>query len=1379
MNDSTNTNFAADGNFIVDIEELTQYPLVENYGIRNYITTEQLNSAIVDGGAEGLMLDLSVLADDNGDVHLLDGSTVNVEDIYGTVYVGPYPLESEENEWHYERFRRGQPVENGRGLINTSYLVSDDHNSEGWIDNGIVGVRAILYEQRDGEDRPLGDPNGIYGTYTAFQIVDENGNQVYGDEGDSTIKRASFIETPAVNMITSDDPTSMVISFRTAEPVMGTVEIEGLGSVTSEEPATEHIIPITGLSPDTEYTYRVTVGSEEEAVTLPTTKFTTAPLPGELPSDGSHKTIFLSDSREGSLLYGTEAYMGVNADTLERLLNIGWQQGGDLAIYGGDLVNGYTASPDDFRTQLRAYKQVMSPYRSQAPVYPAMGNHESLLRNFDDGSGFGISVDRFDENGSYDTVSAEAVFADEFINPENAPEPSNPDRPPYDENLYSFQHGPVKYVAFNNNYWVSYASEEVGGNPEGYMFQDQLDWLEGELEAAESDPTVNYVILYAQEPPFPNGGHSDDSMWYADLEEPPAGEYKPLALTGDNNVRAHTYDSETGELVPEEKGIIEVRNQFAEMLADSSKVAAVMAGDEHSFHRVLIDDGVPIGDVDADDDNGNGIIGDNGEDLSTLSNLENPVWYITAGAAGAPYYSEELTPWQQYWLEQENPEEGFFYSSQESVVVFDADDEKISMEVYSIKGELIDRVDDLMAVKKDNPAESGDDAEGVEDPLSLLGTYETGIYGEGAAEIVAYDPQTQRLFVANSSETAIDIINIEDPTNPSLVERIDISDLGAAATSVAVSDGIVAAAISNEDPQEPGIVAFMNADGEVLNTVSVGPLPDAVVFSPDGEKLLVANEGEPSDDYANDPQGSVSIIDVSGSVADLTDADVTTAGFQAFNDREAVLTEAGVRIYGPDASVAQDLEPENITISEDSQTAWVVLQENNALGVLDVASGEFTDIVPLGFKDYSEPDNALDASDEDGEINIADYDNLFGMYQPDGIASYEVDGETYIVTANEGDSRDYEAFSEEVRVSELNLDPEAFPNAEELQTDENLGRLLVTNTRGQGEAGDYEELYAYGGRSFAIWDTEGNLVFESGDELEQITAELLPDQFNSDNEANDTFDQRSDDKGPEPEGLVVGEVEGTPYAFIGLERIGGVVAYNVSDPTNPKFVDYINTRNFEGDAEAGTAGDLGPEGLTFISPEDSPTGNALISVAYEISGSTSVYEFDPEAETTEVATEPVFGSLEGEVLEVEGSNELIFVGEGDDLVDASLGEGDNRIYGDGSDDIFILGTGDRLVGAAGADRFFVTNGGDNTITGGAGADQFWITSAELPETANTITDFLSGEDVIGVAGLGIGFEDLSITQDGDNTLIGTGDRDLAVLSGIDSNSLTADNFAFV
>lgn len=639
---------------------------------------------------------LNRIADPNtGLITLLDGSTVDPENIYGTVFVGPYPFESEETDLNYKRFRERDSIEAGQATIETTNLTEGDHNSEGWTNQGTVAVRMTLFEEKEGQDRTLGDNVSTYDTYTAFRI-----------EGDTTRKLTSSIEPPAVNMIRSEDPTSAVISFETANPAPAAVEVEGVGTFTSPA-TTNHEIPITGLSPDTEYEYQVTVGAGEETVTMPSNDFTTAPLPGQLPSDGNVKAVFMSDSREGRPEEGLEAFMGTNAATLSRGVYGGYTKGADLMIFGGDLVNGYTVSPEDFETQLEAWKQTVAPFNAERPVYPAMGNHESLLRNYDDGSYYGISVDRFDENGSYATESSEAVFAKEFVNPSNGPQPSNPERPTYDENVYSFQYGPTKYIAFNNNYWVSYASEEVGGNPEGYMFQDQLNWIEQELEAAQNDPSVKYVILYAQEPVFPSGGHVDDAMWYTDKDTP--------ELEGDNSVRAHIYNGE--ELVPEEKGILEVRDQFARMVSEHDKVAAVMTGDEHAYHRVLINDQVPVGDVSRDDTNGNQIVGDNGETLSPLSDLENPVWYITAGSAGAPYYSEEESPWQEYWKNQANPEEGFKYSSQESYVILDANEEKISMELYSTKGELIDRIDNLMAVKQESASRfnmvNGDGGENV------------------------------------------------------------------------------------------------------------------------------------------------------------------------------------------------------------------------------------------------------------------------------------------------------------------------------------------------------------------------------------------------------------------------------------------------------------------------------------------------------------------------------------------------------------------------------------------------------------------------------------------------------------------------------------------
>lgn len=507
-------------------------------------------------------------------------------------------------------------------------------------------------------------------------------------------------------------------------------------------------------------------------------------------------------------------------------------------------------------------------------------------------------------------------------------------------------------------------------------------------------------------------------------------------------------------------------------------------------------------------------------------------------------------------------------------------------------------------------------ADGVIDPvtgaptaLSPLGTYKTGIYDASAAEIVVHDPATQRLFVVNANTPSVDVLDIRNPSRPTKLFAIDPSAYGAAANSVAVSNGIVAIAIESAVKTDPGQVVFFDTDGNFLNAVTVGALPDMLTFTPDGRKVLVANEGEPNDDYSVDPEGSVSIIDISGGVANLTQANVTTAGFTAFNGQRDALRARGVRIFGPGATVAQDFEPEYIAVDRKSQTAYVALQENNAIGVLSLVSGTFVDILPLGYKSHAL--SGLDASDRDGRINITTYANLFGMYQPDAIALYEVAGQTYIVTANEGDARDYATFAEEARVKDLKLDPVAFPNAAELQADAALGRLIVTTTLGDANGdGLYEELYAFGGRSFSIWDTQGNLVFDSGSQFEEIIAQRFPDFFNFDNAENDSFDNRSDNKGPEPEGITIGKIRGRTYAFIGLERVGGIMTYDITDPLNPFFVDYSNNRIFAGDPVAGTAGDLGPEGLTFIAAKDSPTGQPLLAVGSEVSGTTTLLAID-------------------------------------------------------------------------------------------------------------------------------------------------------------------------
>jgi len=503
--------------------------------------------------------------------------------------------------------------------------------------------------------------------------------------------------------------------------------------------------------------------------------------------------------------------------------------------------------------------------------------------------------------------------------------------------------------------------------------------------------------------------------------------------------------------------------------------------------------------------------------------------------------------------------------------------------------------------------------------LTLIGNFS----GTGA-EISAFDPATQRLFVI-SGGTELQILDLSEPTHPTLIETLDVAEYGGGANSVAIKNGIIAIAVAADSYTDPGQVVFFSTNGTLLNAVEVGALPDMLTFTPDGTKVLVANEGEPSEDYTIDPEGSVSIIDLSEGVENAT---VVTADFQAFNDRQADLQAQGVRIFGLNATVAQDVEPEYIAISPDGTTARVTLQEANALAVVDIATATITEIQPLGYKDYSQ-DAGLDASDEDGGINIQNQP-VFGMYQPDAIASFTAGGVTYYVTANEGDARvrptdddvvpdleEGDIFNEEVRLEELVLDPIAFPNAAELQAPENLGRLIVTNTLGDLDGdGDFDQLFTYGGRSFSIWDEFGNQVYDSGDDFEQITAAVLPEFFNSDNEANN-FDNRSDNKGPEPEGVTVGKINDRSYAFVGLERVGGVMVYEVTDPSNPSFVQYINTRDFSGEEEE-ILGDSGPEGLIFIPAEESPNGKPLLVVTYEISGTTAVFEANPQVRISDI-----------------------------------------------------------------------------------------------------------------------------------------------------------------
>ena len=535
--------------------------------------------------------------------------------------------------------------------------------------------------------------------------------------------------------------------------------------------------------------------------------------------------------------------------------------------------------------------------------------------------------------------------------------------------------------------------------------------------------------------------------------------------------------------------------------------------------------------------------------------------------------------------------------------------------------------------------------------LERLGTYSqpdpTAAFDESAAEIVAFDKKSKSLFVTNGNDKTIDIIDISDPTAPVLDGTINVTDnpdfgdfMGGGANSVAVARGLVAAAIEADTVTDPGAVAFFDTDGNFLSMDMMDgrcALPDMVTFTPNGKTALVACEGEP--DGGVDPEGAVAIIELrkNGRIKDVKIAD-----FNAFDGEVDALRTAGVRLF-PDVgtpplengeiTVSQDLEPEYIGVDDKGWTAYATLQEANAVAVVDIKKGIVTEIRSLGTKDHSIEGFGLDPSDRDDGINIAPWP-VKGLYLPDAIDCYKPKGKgkgkgkkTYCITANEGDDRgdaDEDDRGDAIRFKDIgdviSFDrPGLEPSAAlavlidgGLQEDDALGRLNISSIDGIDEDGDLDQLFSYGGRSFSIWDQDGNLVWDSGDMLEQITADAFSEYFNASNDANqDALDDRSDNKGPEPEAVTIAKYKGDHYAFIGLERIGGTVVYNVSDPENPEFVLYENNRDFtvsDADLKVGLAGDLGPESILFIGKKDSPKkGVPLLVIANEVSGTTTIY----------------------------------------------------------------------------------------------------------------------------------------------------------------------------
>ena len=437
-----------------------------------------------------------------------------------------------------------------------------------------------------------------------------------------------IIEGPFVDLVTID---SAVVSWKTDVPTTAAVEINS-GSYTDGASGTSHEVSITGLSLGTEYEYDVLV---DGAGDIKTYRFTTEPASPEF------EFAIMSDSRAG-VGGGERSFAGVNYHKLARFTIDAYQNGADFVVFSGDLVNGYTTSMDDYHRQLGAWKDATEQVGCYIPIYEVMGNHESLVDVYDDGSSYGIEFDKQDDGVN---KSAETIFAEEFVNPAGgSPDPENTTAPSYAENVYYFDYGNTRVIAFNTNYWWCSHPEDFGGNLEGYVMDNQLAWIKDVLDDAAGDSTIEHIFMFAHEPAFPNGGHLHDAQWYNGGESSENEDYYGNPLN-----RTH---------------VIERRDELWEAISQNGKVVAVFFGDEHNYNRMSVDDETPVY-----------------LDGSTNPNFTNPVWQIITGGAGAPFYAQQDTPWS-------GDVESFYPSKHYCMISVDGGE--VALKAISDSGEVVD-----------------------------------------------------------------------------------------------------------------------------------------------------------------------------------------------------------------------------------------------------------------------------------------------------------------------------------------------------------------------------------------------------------------------------------------------------------------------------------------------------------------------------------------------------------------------------------------------------------------------------------------------------------------------------------------------------------------
>lgn len=507
--------------------------------------------------------------------------------------------------------------------------------------------------------------------------------------------------------------------------------------------------------------------------------------------------------------------------------------------------------------------------------------------------------------------------------------------------------------------------------------------------------------------------------------------------------------------------------------------------------------------------------------------------------------------------------------------------------------------------------------------------------GEGSGEIATFHPGSKRIFATNGVKNSIDIFDISNVAAPKKVGSLSLSPYGNDVTSVAAGRDVVVAAVlvtetfsATGAPSTPnGKLVVFDTNGKVLSSPDIlGVLPDSVTFAPNGTTALVAIEGQPvcakddpattakeDTDYskASDPEGGVSIVDLTNPAAPV----VKFAGFKQFN--VAQMKAKGIAVSSVVNNVAKDFEPEFIT-AVDNKYAYVTIQEANAIGKLDIEAASFESVTRAFESKLSV--TARDTSDRDSGAGPRNYANVVGASQPDAIASFKVGSGHYFVTANEGDAREYTCLNDDQRGSSLKVDTRRFPNWSTLSASAALGRAKVNPTIGDRDGdGDIDTIHLRGSNSMTMY-RNGIALWDSGELLDQIQIKAFgvaningSHSLSSDKSTMNYVGQdRSDDKGSEPEGVAVGMVGNTRVAILGLERMTALAVFDITQPRSPVFQEWLQMLP----AKATPAKDVkhwSPEGIVFVSADKSPSGKALIITSYELSGSISIHQIEPRS----------------------------------------------------------------------------------------------------------------------------------------------------------------------